>query len=96
MTTGFSVTGSASAVLFGLVLVSLTFGYNAALSRFDRLGDCRGFVEWFWAAGFSTCIYFSFLVRYTFGVLMGLTSVDGRRSNEGVSSVRARVGGNGH
>lgn len=81
MTTGFSVTGSASAVLFGLVLVSLAFGYNAALSRSDRLGDYRGFVEWFWAAGFSTCVYFSycFLVsvhvsrsRYSYGNLVGV------------------------
>ncbi len=60
MSAGFQVTGSASAILFGLVLVSITFGYNAALSRFESLADYKHFVNWFWSAGLATCIYFSF------------------------------------
>jgi hypothetical protein len=60
MASGFQTTGSASAVLTGLVLISITFGYNAALSRLKNLNDYSHFVDWFWAAGLANCIYFSY------------------------------------
>jgi hypothetical protein len=60
LTAGFQVTGSASAVLFGLVLVSITFGYNAALSKLEILGDYSHFATWFWSAGLADCVYFSY------------------------------------
>jgi hypothetical protein len=79
---GFQVTGSASAVLFGLVLVSTTFGYNAALSRLDDLSDYKHFINWFWSAGFAICIYFAYCFiisvhafesRYSYPNLVALT-----------------------
>jgi hypothetical protein len=66
MELGFSALAEVAATLFGLVMVSLVFAYNTAISRIDSLGDFSHFASWVWAAGFSCFLYFSccFLISF--------------------------------
>jgi hypothetical protein len=66
MESGFSAMAEVAATLFGLVMVSLVFAYNTAISRIDSIGDFSHFASWVWAAGFSCFIYFSccFLISF--------------------------------
>jgi hypothetical protein len=66
MESGFSSMAGVAATLFGLVLVSLVFAYNTAISRIDSIGDFSHFASWVWAAGFSCFLYFSccFLISF--------------------------------
>jgi hypothetical protein len=66
MELGFSSMAGVAATLFGLVLVSLVFAYNTAISRIDSIGDFSHFASWVWAAGFSCFLYFSccFLISF--------------------------------
>ena len=66
MESGFSAMAEVAATLFGLVMVSLIFAYNTAISRIDSIGDFSHFASWVWAAGFSCFIYFSccFLISF--------------------------------
>jgi hypothetical protein len=66
MESGFSAMAGVAATLFGLVLVSLVFAYNTAISRIGSIGDFSHFASWVWAAGFSCFLYFSccFLISF--------------------------------
>ena len=66
MESGFSALAQVAGTLFGLVLISLVFAYNMAITRIDSISDFTHFASWVWSAGFSCFLYFSccFLIAF--------------------------------
>lgn len=83
---GFSAIVSASASLFGLVLVAVTFGYRTAINKLEDVSQFKHFATWLWAAGLGCGIYYSYcfliavhMLRSTYTqsrlvLIIGLTS----------------------
>jgi hypothetical protein len=58
--TGFAAAMESAAALFGLVLVALTFGYQAAGNRIENKDDFRKFGAWLWSSGITCCFYYAY------------------------------------
>lgn len=58
--TGFAAAMESAAALFGLVLVALTFGYQAAGNRIESKSDFSRFGAWLWSSGITCCFYYAY------------------------------------
>lgn len=58
--TGFAAAMESAAALFGLVLVALSFGYQAAGNRIENRHDFRNFGAWLWSSGITCCFYYAY------------------------------------
>jgi hypothetical protein len=66
MESGFSALAQVAGTLFGLVLISLVFAYNMAITRIDSISDFTHFASWVRSASLSSFLYFAccFLIAF--------------------------------